>query len=43
MSVSCPGFLHVQFYAFRTSFLGVQVKSYYPLYDYRLKALKTGR
>ena len=37
-----PGFF-VHFYAFRTSFLRAQAKSYYPLYDRRLKALEIGR
>ncbi len=41
VSASCPGFF-VRFYAFRTSFLRAQVKSHYPLYDRRLKALEIG-
>ena len=35
--------LLVRFYAFRTSFLRAKVKSYYPLYNRRLKALEIGR
>jgi len=37
-----PWRFYVHLYAFRTSFLRVQVKSYYPLCDCGLKTLKTG-
>ena len=35
--------VHLYAFRFRTSFLREQVKSYYPLCDHRLKALKIGR
>ena len=42
VSAFCPGFF-VHFYAFRTPFLRVQVKSYYPLCEQHPEALKAGR
>lgn len=43
VSASCSGSFLPRFYAIRSPFSRVQVKSYYPLCDRRLNVLKSGR